>query len=1004
MTVPPEELPRVGTPKRRGRLQTFVDTSATVGDVAGTEDDLLWRNPARVVSGLLNVMSANLGGDLVVWASVDNATGLVTIIDLADPLASAQELSDLLRRTGAVAPNALSARVSEFDQPLLVPHVDLADYPADALPEPWPEYFAAHPVHGLIAVPIRLDEAVTGVLFAFRRTTVEPYTADDLRFVETGAFRLAGQPANASIADDRAAASQVVVRWLAGQRRRFRPRELLLGAGVPALTTAVLLPLEDSAKYRPGVLLLLGIVVAAVVAGARAAALSGALSALALWWAFTPVERSWSIASRGDVFGIALFLAAAAGVVLLEYRLEQIRESERLERQLSETLLDQSPIAMAVFDHQLRYQRVNQPMAKMNGLTPAEHVGLRPGDLSPMAGQLYEHLLRRVRDSGQPITDHELTIRMPEIGLERHWKVNYQPLRDGGSEVVGIGAAVTDVTNEIVSRRQAERLLQLSESLTTALDEQQIAECVCSFLVDTFQGRATVALRENDLLVVAALAGFGEDDAAQWLGSRVMLLEDGPISEAARTNTPVVLPGPADIDRRYPTLGVSRSASRDQASLSMPLRADRTGHAVGVMHIGWAAPRPITESMTTLAGTVSSLVTLALARIVATHDAHEIEFRHALDAMLDDVVVARAVRDDNGEIVDFVIEFVNSHDSSGARRGSDGLVGHLVCEINPDLRASGMLDRFRDVVETGTPYQGHRVQYADTPNSPDDGGDGNRQQVYWTTQVAKFGDGYISASRDVTEIVVAEEATRAAAVQAAAERTAIVLLQAAALPTTLPQLPGVRIAAVYEPADPRQPVGGDWYDVFSLNDDRVALVIADVAGHGHRAAVFMVQVRNIFRAIATEHTEPDDVLIRANDVTARLNEPDGPFVTCCYAVLDISARTLRWAQAGHFSPMIVLADGTSTYLDERPGAPLALFEGQRYVSSSIEVRPGDRVLMFTDGLVERRREHLDIGLARLAELAASHAQLPPDDFVKTLAASVTGRFDDLALVCVDFVG
>ena len=82
-------------------------------------------------------------------------------------------------------------------------------------------------------------------------------------------------------------------------------------------------------------------------------------------------------------------------------------------------------------------------------------------------------------------------------------------------------------------------------------------------------------------------------------------------------------------------------------------------------------------------------------------------------------------------------------------------------------------------------------------------------------------------------------------------------------------------------------------------------MIADVAGHGHRAAVFMVQVRNIFRAIAAEHTEPDDVLIRANDVTARLNEPDGPFVTCCFAVLDIAARTLRWAQAGHFSPLIV---------------------------------------------------------------------------------------------------
>jgi serine phosphatase RsbU (regulator of sigma subunit) len=120
-------------------------------------------------------------------------------------------------------------------------------------------------------------------------------------------------------------------------------------------------------------------------------------------------------------------------------------------------------------------------------------------------------------------------------------------------------------------------------------------------------------------------------------------------------------------------------------------------------------------------------------------------------------------------------------------------------------------------------------------------------------------------------------------------------------------------------------------------------------------------------------------------------------------VLDIASRTLRWAQAGHFSPLIV-ANGTSTYLNARPGSPLAFFEGQNYESSSVDVHPGDRVLMFTDGLVERRREHLDVGLARLGQLAASNADLAPQDFVATLAASVTQRFDDLALVCVDFLG
>ena len=358
---------------------------------------------------------------------------------------------------------------------------------------------------------------------------------------------------------------------------------------------------------------------------------------------------------------------------------------------------------------------------------------------------------------------------------------------------------------------------------------------------------------------------------------------------------------------------------------------------------------------------------------VASQVAHEIEFRHALDTMLDDVDVGRPMRDDSGEIVDFVIEFVNSHGSTGARRGTDGLVGQLLCEVHPDWRESGMFDKFRDVVDDRDPVPGPPRAVRRSGVCAKTGIEGKRRQAYWTVQVAKFGDGYISASRDITEVVLAEEATRAVALQAAAEKTAIALLQAAALPRTLPQLPGVRIAAVYEPMDPSQPVGGDWYDVFALDDTHVALVIADVAGHGHSAAIFMVQVRNVFRAIAAEHTEPADVLMRANNVTTRLNEPDGPFVTCCFAVLDISGRTLRWAQAGHFSPLLVMADGTSDVSRRAAGCTPRILRGQHYESSSIEVRPGDRIVMFTDGMVERRREHLDIGLARLSDLAASHA-------------------------------
>src|SRR6185369_17354968 len=121
----------------------------------------------------------------------------------------------------------------------------------------------------------------------------------------------------------------------------------------------------------------------------------------------------------------------------------------------------------------------------------------------------------------------------------------------------------------------------LSESLTVALDEQRIAECVCAFLLDTFQGHATVALRDQDMLEIAAVRGFSESESTRLIGMRMSVLDNFPIADACRTNTPVVLQGPADFIRRYPKMMDEPFLSQDHASLSMPLRADQAGFAVG---------------------------------------------------------------------------------------------------------------------------------------------------------------------------------------------------------------------------------------------------------------------------------------------------------------------------------------------------------------------------------------------------------------------------------------
>ena len=955
-----------------------------------------WNEPGHTVAALLRTTSSALGGDLVVWNRVD-ANGQVAVVDLVDTEPTAHERANRVRLGELPSPAALSVSVARSGQPLLIPRFDQSGPPAGVLAEPWHEYLTENPELGLIAVPVTLDDGAVGVLITARRAELAPYSPEDLGVVQSAAVRLTGRLPDVEDSDERETSDRVLKPQLALRGHRIRMIEILVGAGPPAIVTVILLQINDAVPYRPGTLLLLACLVAAIFGGVRAAILSAITGTVALWWAFTPPTKSWAIASGADLLGLAIFVSVAIGVILLVHGLDEARSLEHLEHQLSDTLLEQSPVAMAVFDRELRFRRVNSPMATLNRRPTAAHIGRKPTDTNMLTGQLYERLLAEVRDTGTPIVDYELAISMPEAGLERHWRANIQPLRDHQSAVIGVGAAIADVTDEIVARRSAEHLFHLAESLSMAVDEASVADSLCAFLMEAFGGRSAVAMRDGDELKILSVSGFRTAGDTQWDTRGFTLSERTPLTEAVLNNVTISLADTQQFDELFPHLAARQSADWDQASLSMPLRGDTPESTIGVMYVGWATPRPITETITTLIGIVSSLVSLAFARIAATNLAHQNEFRRALEAMLDSVTIGRAERDADGTIVDFVIDFANSRSVDGSPVDGNAIAGRRLSEVSPHWRVTGLFDRFCDVVNTGEPYQVERLRYFEPEKH------GEAEVSYRRLQVAKFGDGYIAASRDVGDLVIAEQAALDLTLQIETERTAIELLQSAALPRVLPEMPGVRIAAAYQPADPLQPVGGDWYDAFTLDDNRVALVIADVAGHGRHAAVFMVQVRNVFRALAAEYTDPAEVLHRANNVTCGLNDIDGPFVTCCYAVLDTRTCTLRWAQAGHFSPLVVHADGESTYLGERPGPPLALWAERHYESSAVALLSGDRVLMFTDGLVERRREHLDIGLARLAGAARECLLLPKQEFVDALAASVTDRFDDLALLCVEIL-
>ena len=190
-------------------------------------------------------------------------------------------------------------------------------------------------------------------------------------------------------------------------------------------------------------------------------------------------------------------------------------------------------------------------------------------------------------------------------------------------------------------------------------------------------------------------------------------------------------------------------------------------------------------------------------------------------------------------------------------------------------------------------------------------------------------------------------------------------IQQMLLPSTLPQLAGVQIAGAWQPA---REVGGDYFDVIQLDKNRLGICVGDVAGKGITAALLMANLQASFRAFATSEASPQLVCTKLNKFLCA-NIASGKFVTFFYAVLDADARTLTYENAGHSPGLLLRSDGTTETLPGG-GAVLGALPDWTYQDYTVQLQPGDQLLLSTDGITEAENAKLEeFGEERLLEAA-----------------------------------
>lgn len=586
------------------------------------------------------------------------------------------------------------------------------------------------------------------------------------------------------------------------------------------------------------------------------------------------------------------------------------------------------------------------------------------------------------------------------------------------------------VRGERLARARIDLLRRTGGALAAAVTVQEVTAAAIS---DPELEAVAVAIYRRMDAAPAAVAGALDPERYERLRAQAPL-PGGPVAHTMRTGEPRFLEeAPEDAAVTAAGLG---AGPRRPAVASLPLRT--WSEPTGVMLVAFPEPRPFSPDQRALLLTLADQTAQALDRAIQ-HEAERARRRRAellerLTTALEREMTVRGRaqlatelvvpevgdfatierRDDQGWCVlglhhrDPALEPVlrtlrrehrldpaEEHSvAQTAVTGRPRLVAPITPEMRaamaPDAQAAALLTRLEPTSTVMLPLhaRGHltgalvlgRAGAERDPLGPDD---------------VTFGEEIASRLGVALENAQLYEQQREIAVG----------LQLSLLPEAVPELPGNRLAVRYRPGQHHMEVGGDWYDAFELPDGRLALAVGDVVGRGLSAAAAMGRLRTALAALGPEADRPAVLLRRLDTFAASV--PGSELTTLVYAMFTPSTGHLVYASAGHPPGLVVYPDGVTHWLMGGRSVPLRSVPGPVRNEAGAELPPGAKLLLYSDGLVERRREGIDAGLDRLAAAARRHHALEPEAFVDAVIGDLDdpeGMGDDLVVVCLQHVG